>query len=123
MERVVTVKGHRVRYLAAGSGRALVLLHGLGESPADWSRSFPGSHRRGRLCAPALPGFDGQDEPADASAEDVEDVHPDEPAPDRAQPGVVGHHRQDADRPQPFHVGPEPIRRAHGRPPNPTARA
>ena len=69
MERVVTVKGHRVRYLAAGSGRALVLLHGLGESPADWSRSFPGSHRRGRLCAPALPGFDGQDEPAHASAE------------------------------------------------------
>jgi pimeloyl-ACP methyl ester carboxylesterase len=69
MERVVTVKGHRVRYLAAGSGRALVLLHGLGQSPADWSRSFPGSPRRGRLCAPALPGFDGQDEPADVSAE------------------------------------------------------
>ena len=69
MDPVVTVKGHRVRYLSAGSSRALVLLHGLGQSPADCSRSFPGSRRRGRLCAPALPGFDGQDEPADVSAE------------------------------------------------------
>ena len=57
------------------------------------------------------------------SRQHVEDVHPDEPAPDPAQPGVVGHHRQDADPPQPFNVGPEPIHHAHGRPPNPTARA
>jgi pimeloyl-ACP methyl ester carboxylesterase len=69
MERVVTVKGHRVRYLAAGSGRALVLLHGLGESPADCrGRSLALTVAVGCAHQPC-PGFDGQDEPADASAE------------------------------------------------------
>lgn len=69
MERVVTVDGHRVRYLAAGTGPALVLLHGLGESPADWAALLPRLAASRAVYVPALPGFDGHGGPADVSAE------------------------------------------------------
>ncbi len=59
MERVVTVDGHRVRYLAAGTGPALVVLYGLGQSPADGRRSFPGWQRRGRCTHRQCPASTG----------------------------------------------------------------
>jgi pimeloyl-ACP methyl ester carboxylesterase len=69
MERVVEVEGHRMRYLAAGSGPALVLLHGLGESPADWAAVLPRLAASRAVYAPALPGFDGHGGRAEVSAE------------------------------------------------------
>jgi pimeloyl-ACP methyl ester carboxylesterase len=69
MPRVMAVQGHRVRYLAAGSGPAVVLLHGLGESPADWTAVLPQLSPSRAVYAPALPGHDGEGDPADASPE------------------------------------------------------
>lgn len=69
MERVVTVDGRPVRYLTAGTGPAVVLLHGLGESPADWAAVLAQLAPSRAVYAPALPGFDGRGDPADVSAE------------------------------------------------------
>ena len=63
MERVVTVEDHPVRYLSAGTGPELVLLHGLGESPADWAAVLPRLAASRAVYAPALPGFDGHGGP------------------------------------------------------------
>jgi pimeloyl-ACP methyl ester carboxylesterase len=68
MERVVVVDGRPVRYLAAGSGPAVLLLHGLGESPADWVAVLARLARSRAVYAPALPGFQGHHGAADVSA-------------------------------------------------------
>jgi hypothetical protein len=47
MERVVTVDDHPVRYLSAGTGPELVLLHGSERARPTGRRSFPGWQRRG----------------------------------------------------------------------------
>ena len=69
VERVVTVDGRPVRYLTAGTGPAVVLLHGLGESPADWAAVLARLAPSRAVYAPALPGFGGQGDPADVSSE------------------------------------------------------
>src|SRR5215213_4917335 len=69
MERVVVVDGRPVRYLAAGSGPAVLLLHGLGESPADWVAVLARLARSRAVYAPALPGFQGHHGAADVSAD------------------------------------------------------
>jgi pimeloyl-ACP methyl ester carboxylesterase len=69
MERVVTIDDHPVRYLSAGTGPELVLLHGLGESPADWAAVLPRLAAARAVYAPALPGFDAHGGPAVVSAE------------------------------------------------------
>jgi 4,5:9,10-diseco-3-hydroxy-5,9,17-trioxoandrosta-1(10),2-diene-4-oate hydrolase len=51
-----TVDGMRTRYLAAGSGPPLVLVHGDGESAADWQWVLPTFARSYRVLAPDLPG-------------------------------------------------------------------
>jgi pimeloyl-ACP methyl ester carboxylesterase len=58
---------YRVRYLEAGSGPPLVLVHGLASNAAqDWGRLIPPLARRLHVYAPDLPGFGGSDRPADA---------------------------------------------------------
>lgn len=48
----VTVDGNRVHYVEQGDGPALVLLHGLGKSSADWEESvLPLLARRWRVVA------------------------------------------------------------------------
>jgi predicted alpha/beta-fold hydrolase len=69
MERIVVVDGRSVRYLAAGSSPAVVLLHGLGEGPSDWVAVLARLARSRAVYAPALPGFDGHRGAAEASAE------------------------------------------------------
>lgn len=44
------------RYLAAGDGPPVILLHGDGESAFDWSWVMPELARANRVCAPDLPG-------------------------------------------------------------------
>lgn len=56
--------GYRLHYLAAGEGRPLVLVHGLGGSSANWLETIPEYTRRGyRVFAPDLLGFGGSEAP------------------------------------------------------------
>lgn len=56
-EQFTQVDDVRIRYLAAGSGPALLLLHGVGDSALDWQWIMPRLADRFRLVAPDLPGY------------------------------------------------------------------
>ena len=58
-ERFAEVKGVRMRYLVAGSGPALVLVHGLGGAASNWIAVAPGLARSRRVLVPELPGHGG----------------------------------------------------------------
>jgi pimeloyl-ACP methyl ester carboxylesterase len=67
-ERFADVRGGRVRYLAAGEGETLLLVHGLGGSAANWLALAPLLLPGRRLIVPELPGHGGSDPlPAAAS--------------------------------------------------------
>ena len=55
-ERFADVRGCRVRYLVAGQGKPLVLVHGLGGAAANWLALAPLVLPRRRLVVPDLPG-------------------------------------------------------------------
>jgi pimeloyl-ACP methyl ester carboxylesterase len=58
---------HRLRYLEAGSGPPLVLVHGLGSSAMqDWGRLVGPLGHQYHVYAPDLPGFGRSDRPSDA---------------------------------------------------------
>lgn len=57
----VQVQGRPIRYLEAGSGPPLILVHGNEDSAGDWRWVLPGLARRYRVLAPDLPGFGGRD--------------------------------------------------------------
>jgi 4,5:9,10-diseco-3-hydroxy-5,9,17-trioxoandrosta-1(10),2-diene-4-oate hydrolase len=69
-EQNIDVGGLPVRYLTAGEGPPLVLLHALGESALDWRWVLPGLSSTHRVYAPDLPGFGG------SSSEPVDDYSP-----------------------------------------------
>ncbi len=56
-ERKIEVDGLPTRYLRAGEGPPLLLLHALGESALDWRWVLPDLARRHSVYAPDLPGF------------------------------------------------------------------
>jgi 4,5:9,10-diseco-3-hydroxy-5,9,17-trioxoandrosta-1(10),2-diene-4-oate hydrolase len=58
-ERSVVVEGLAARYVVAGAGPALVLLHGDGDSKLSWSWVLPALARTHRVYALDLPGFNG----------------------------------------------------------------
>lgn len=64
----VTVHGYRMHYLVGGSGRPLVLVHGLGSKAADWANLIPqlidGGHR---VYALDLLGYGRSERPSEAS--------------------------------------------------------
>jgi hypothetical protein len=52
IEHTINVGGLSVRYVTAGAGNSLVLLHGLGDSATDWRWVMPSLARNYRgLCA------------------------------------------------------------------------
>lgn len=53
------VRGGRMRYLAGGSGRPLVLVHGLGGAASNWLALVPLLLPGRRLLVPELPGHGG----------------------------------------------------------------
>src|SRR5271156_2203538 len=63
----VTVNGYKMHYLVGGSGRPLVLVHGLGSRAADWANLIPqlidGGHR---VYAVDLLGYGSSAQPRDA---------------------------------------------------------
>jgi pimeloyl-ACP methyl ester carboxylesterase len=60
-EGFAELRGGRVRYLAAGKGETLVLVHGLGGSAANWLALAPLLLPGRRLIVPELPGHGGSD--------------------------------------------------------------
>ena len=58
-ERSIDARGSRLRYLVAGEGDALVLVHGLGGSAANWLALAPLLLPGRRLIVPELPGHGG----------------------------------------------------------------
>lgn len=58
-ERFLDARGSRVRYLVAGEGEPLVLVHGLGGAAANWLALAPLLLPGRRLIVPELPGHGG----------------------------------------------------------------
>jgi hypothetical protein len=55
-EQTVEVEGLPIRYLSAGEGSPLVLLHGAGDNALDWQWVLPDLAATHRVYAPDLPG-------------------------------------------------------------------
>jgi pimeloyl-ACP methyl ester carboxylesterase len=60
----VEIDGLPIRYLAAGEGPPLVLLHGAGDNFLDWRWALPALARTHRVYAPDLPGSPDSARPA-----------------------------------------------------------
>ena len=61
--RQLMVDGRRVSYLTAGSGPAVVLLHGIGGNAAQWNAQLDGLAGQYRLIAWDTPGYGESDDP------------------------------------------------------------
>jgi pimeloyl-ACP methyl ester carboxylesterase len=80
--RDVAARGARVRFVEAGSGRPLVLLHDYLSSHIAWEDVLPTLAARFHVIAPDLPGFGESEKPppsryaygVDAFAESIADV-------------------------------------------------
>jgi pimeloyl-ACP methyl ester carboxylesterase len=55
-EREIEVQGLPTRYLTAGGGLPLLLLHGVGDNAFDWRWVIPTLALDHRVYAPDLPG-------------------------------------------------------------------
>ena len=62
-ERKIEVDELTTRYLTAGEGPPLLLLHGAGVNAPDWLRVMPALARSHRVYAPDLPGSGGSAKP------------------------------------------------------------
>ena len=63
----VAVNGYRMHYLVGGSGRPLLLVHGLGSRGEDWANLIPQLINSGhRVYALDLLGYGDSDQPRDA---------------------------------------------------------
>jgi pimeloyl-ACP methyl ester carboxylesterase len=60
----VEIDGLTIRYLSAGEGPPLVLLHGAGDNSLDWRWVLPALARKHRVYAPDLPGSPDSARPA-----------------------------------------------------------
>ncbi len=69
--RYEAVGGHRLRYVRAGSGPAVVLVHGMFSSLYTWKDVIPALAAGHDVVALDLPGFGRSDQPADLSFEDL----------------------------------------------------
>jgi pimeloyl-ACP methyl ester carboxylesterase len=63
-EREIEVEGVLTRYLTAGEGSPLVLLHGVGDNALDWRWVMPTLAHDHRVYAPDLPGSGASAKPA-----------------------------------------------------------
>jgi pimeloyl-ACP methyl ester carboxylesterase len=67
--RYESIGGLRVRYVRAGVGPPVLLVHGLGSSIYTWKDVFPSLVREHDVVALDLPGFGGSEIPPGLSAE------------------------------------------------------
>jgi len=61
VEREIRYRTARIRYLAAGSGPPVVLVHGLGGAAANWRLIAPALAADHRVIVPELPGHGGSE--------------------------------------------------------------
>src|SRR2546429_6966576 len=61
--RELSIHGHRVAYREAGSGPAVVLIHGITSDSLTWRRVLPYLARRFTVIAPDLAGHGGSAKP------------------------------------------------------------
>jgi len=66
-ERFATLHGVQVRYVRAGRGPTVFLLHGFGSSIYTWKGVIPALVRSHEVVALDFPGFGWSDQPADLS--------------------------------------------------------
>ena len=69
--RYETTSGRRLRYVRAGSGPAIVLVHGFGSSIYTWKDVIAPFAARHDVIALDLPGFGESDRPADLSIDEL----------------------------------------------------
>jgi len=69
--RYEAVDGPRLRYVRAGQGPAVVLVHGFGSSLYTWKDVIPGLAVDHDVVALDLPGFGLSDQPPDLSVDDL----------------------------------------------------
>ena len=62
-EQKIEVEGLPTRYLVAGGGLPLLLLHGVGDNALDWQWVMPALASTYRVYAPDLPGSGGSANP------------------------------------------------------------
>lgn len=74
--RALDAAGWRVRYVRAGSGPPLVLVHGFASSLYTWSETLPALAARHDVIALDLPGFGGTETRASLTADDLARVVP-----------------------------------------------
>lgn len=72
--REVTVGGALLRYYAGGEGEAVVLVHGLAGTAANWVELIPELVRRNRLLVVDLPGHGGSEPRRRATVADFADA-------------------------------------------------
>ena len=75
-ERFLDAAGWRVRYVRAGQGPPLVLLHGLASSVYTWSETLPALAAQHDVIALDFPGFGGTETRATLTADDLARVVP-----------------------------------------------
>jgi pimeloyl-ACP methyl ester carboxylesterase len=63
-EQIIEVEGLPIRYVTAGTGPPLVLLHGAGDNALDWRRVIPNLAATHRVYAPDLPSSPNSARPA-----------------------------------------------------------
>lgn len=62
-EKYVTVYGAKIHYLEAGSGPAVILLHGLGGDALNWAATIGPLSQKYRVIVPDQIGFGKSDKP------------------------------------------------------------
>jgi len=62
----ILINSNKINYIDAGSGIALVFIHGFGASNYSWRNNLDPISKYYRVCAPDLPGFGYSDKPLDA---------------------------------------------------------
>jgi pimeloyl-ACP methyl ester carboxylesterase len=70
-ERFAEIRDTRLRYLVAGEGEPLLLVHGLGGAAANWLALAPLLLPGRRLLLPELPGHGGSEPPSAAPSLNV----------------------------------------------------
>lgn len=69
--RFATIGSQRVRFVRAGAGSAVVLIHGFGSSIYTWKDVIPALAARHDVTALDLPGFGRSDQPDDLAFGDL----------------------------------------------------
>ena len=62
-DKTATIYGAKIRYLEAGSGPVVILLHGLGADSSSWQSNITALAQKYRVIAPDQIGFGKSDKP------------------------------------------------------------